>query len=193
MKVKVSIPHTLDDITIGQFQEMSLLNKHAKENMSSDEIREFDNKFVTLLTGIEDVDTISEVDRTYILESTTSSLLKEGEFKDRFTIDGIEFGMIPNLDKITGSEYTDLIKYYDNVEDYHRFFAVAYRPVRFKGVFSNYSIVNYTGTSEMSEIMKNTPMSIVKGFNAFFLSLSNDLENHIQKSTAEELAKEIAL
>lgn len=193
MKVKVQIPESLDDITIGQYQQLDVINNNAKRDMTEDEVRDLDNSIVSLFTGIEDVDSISKKDRDYVLTAVGRALYKQGEFKDRFTIDGIEFGMIPNFDKITGSEYTDLIKYHSNIEDLHRFFAVAYRPTRLKDVFKNYDIVPYTGTAEMSELMKKMPMGVVKGFNAFFLSLSNDLESHTQKSMLEEQVKGIAL
>ena len=98
--------------------------------------------------------------------------------------------MIPNFDKISGSEYTDLIKYSTNIEDLHRLMAVAFRPVKFKDRYKNYQITKYNGTGELSDIMKDTPLSIAKGFNVFFLNLSKDLEVHILKSMAEEQAKE---
>lgn len=193
MKVKVSIPKSLDDITTGQFQQLDVINNNSKDNMTDDEVRVFDNKIVSLFTGIEDVDTITEKDRNYVLESVGKALVTKGEFKDRFTIGGIEFGMTPNLDKVYGKEYTDLIKYYGKTEELHRFMAVAFRPIKLKDVFKSYIITDYKGTSELSELMKQTPMSIVKGFDAFFLTLSNDLEVHIQRSILEEQAKEIAL
>ena len=99
--------------------------------------------------------------------------------------------MIPNFDKINGSEYTDLIKYSDKVEDLHRLAAVAFRPIKLKDRYKNYQISNYNGTGELSELMKDTPMSILKGFNLFFFNLSKDLEDHIRRSTAEEQVKEI--
>jgi len=193
MKVKVLIPESLDDITIEQHQKLEVIKNEAKEGMTDEEVRELDNKIISLFTGVEYVESMSEKDRDYFLTSIGKALVTQGEFKDRFEIDGIEFGMIPNFDKITGSEYTDLIKYYNKVEDLHRFFAVAYRPTRLKDIFKNYDIVSYTGTSEMSEIMKKTPMSIVEGFHAFFLTLSNDLGNHIQKCMLEEQMKEMNL
>ena len=193
MKVKISIPTSFDDITVGMFQELDIINNTSKDVMTPEEIRVLDNKMISVVTGIEDVDCITSKDRAYILEAIGKALFKKGEFKDRFEIDGVEYGMIPNLDKVYGKEYTDLISYYGKVEDYHRFLAVAYRPTKLKDIFKNYSIVEYSGTEHTAEIMKKAPMGIVNGFNAFFLTLSNDLEAHIQRCILEERAKEIAL
>lgn len=187
MRLKVNIPNSLDDITVEQFQRLNFLNDSDLEG------ERLDNEMLKLFTGVENVGDISKKDRAYILEAITNALTKVGEFKQRFKIGNIEFGLIPNFDKIVGSEYTDLIKYSENIEDLHRLIAVAYRPIKLKDVFKNYQIVNYSGTSELAELMKQTPMSIVNGFNGFFLTLSNDLEAHIQKCTAEERMKETQL
>jgi hypothetical protein len=185
MNVTVKVPSNLNDITIGQYQRLHKLNESDLEGVA------LDNEILKLFTGVDNVGGISQKDRGGLLESITLALSNEGEFKQRVKLEHLTLGMIPNFDKIVGSEYTDLIKYADSVEDLHRFMAVAYRPIKHKDAFSNYSIVNYSGTSELSEVMKHLPMSIVKGFNGFFLTLSNDLEGHIQRCTAEAQAKEL--
>ena len=183
MSVKVKIPTSLDDITISQFQRLDKLNKSDLKD------KFLDNEILKLFTGIENVESITKKDRDSILNSVGEALTKQGEFKQRFTLNGIEFGMIPNFDKMIGGEYSDLIKYYNDIDNLHRFMAVAFRPIKLKDVFKNYQIVKYNGTGETSDIMLECPMSIVKGFDIFFLNLSNDLENHIQKSMQEELTK----
>lgn len=186
MNVKVKVPSNLNDITILQYQKMHKLNESNLEGVH------LDNEILKLFTGIENVGAISQKDRDSLLSSISKSLVDDGKFEQRVKLGTLNLGMIPNFDKIVGAEYTDLIKYSDSVEDLHRFMAVAYRPIKHKDAFKNYSIVNYDGTSELSEVMKQLPMSIVKGFNGFFLTLSNDLEDHIQKFTAEERMKAIA-
>ena len=166
MKLKVNIPDSLDDITIGQFQQIDAI---SKRDLTGEQI---DDEILKLFTGAENPGDISQVDRDSVLASIGEALTQEGEFQNRFTLNGIEFGMIPNFDKITGSEYTDLLKYADKPEHLHRLIAVAFRPIKLKDTFKNYQITNYNGTGELCEIMKDTPMSIVRGFNVFFLSLS---------------------
>jgi hypothetical protein len=183
MKVKITIP---DEITIDQFQKIDAI---SKSNLSGFEM---DNEIIEVFTGIKNAGDITQLDRIFLTDTIEKALLKEGEFKQRFVLNGIEFGMIPNFDKITGSEYDDLIRYFGKDEFLHLFMAVGFRPIKLKDNFKNYQIVNYSGTSELSEIMKQTPIAIAKGFNVFFWSLSKTLEASIQKSMAEERAKEIA-
>jgi hypothetical protein len=187
MNKKVQIPTSQDDITVGQEQAIDIIiNQDLTE-------KEMDDEIIKLFVGIEDINDISKVDRDYFNESIGQAIQNEGEFKRTFKIGYTEFGMIPNFDKISGSEYTDLIKYSTNTEDLHRLMAVAFRPIKFKDRYKNYQITKYNGTGELSEIMKDTPLSIAKGFNVFFLNLSKDLEVHIMKSMAEEQAKEITV
>lgn len=184
MEVILKIPTSLDDITIEQFQKLKKIDASGITG------RNLDDEILKLFTGIDSVGSISQKDRQFILDSVGKALVREGEFKTRFKLGYVELGMIPNFDKLSGDEYSDLINYSDSDEDLHRFMAVAYRPIKQKDSFKNYQIVKYSGTGELSELMKQMPMSIVNGFNGFFLTLSSDLEDHILKSTAEGQMKE---
>jgi hypothetical protein len=185
MKRKVQIPTSQDDITVGQEQQINIIiNQDLTE-------QEMDDEIIKLFVGLDDINDISKIDRDMFNESIGQAIQNEGEFKTKFTIGSTEFGMIPNFDKISGSEYTDLIKYSQNTEDLHRLMAVAFRPIKFKDRYKNYQITKYNGTGELSELMKQTPLSIAKGFHVFFLNLSKDLETYILKSIAEEQAKGI--
>lgn len=186
MNKKVQIPTSQEDITVRQRQEIDLIiNQDLTE-------KEMDDEIIKLFVGIEDINYISKIDRDYFNESIGQALQNKGEFKRTFKIGYIEFGMIPNFDKICGSEYTDLIKYSTETEDLHKLMAVAFRPIKFKDRYNNYQITRYNGTSELSEVMKDAPLSVAKGFSVFFLNLSKDLEGYILKSIAVEQAKETA-
>ena len=186
MNITIKVPTSFDDITIEQYQRLHKINESGVTGKA------LDDTMLKLFTGVDNVGGISQKDRDNLLKSIGTALVTEGTFTQRCKLGSLDLGMIPNFDRMVGSEYTDIIKYADSVENLHKFMAVAYRPIKHKDAFKNYSIVNYSGTSELSEQMKQLPMSIVKGFNGFFLNLSNDLEHHILKSTAEEQVKETA-
>ena len=186
MNVKLKIPSTLDDITVGQHQAIQNLLK--EETLTG---KDLDDEILKIVLNYNSINGISAKDRNLLIKDIDIALKKEGTFYNKFTLNGIEFGLIPNFDKISDGEYTDLIKYSKNDEDLHRFLAVAYRPTKLKDVFKNYTIVNYEGTEFNAERMKGLPMSIANGVKGFFLTLSVDLLNHIQKSTEEEQVKEL--
>lgn len=185
MKVKIKVPSSLDDITVGQYQSIQKLSEN--DNLKG---KELDDEILKIVLGFDNIDAISVKDRNRLFLDVQKALQKEGEFKQTFVLNNIEFGLIPNFDKITNGEYTDLIKYSEYVDDLHRFLAVAYRPTKYRDRFKNYSIVNYEGTQYNAERMLELPMSIANGVQGFFLNLSNDLENYILMSTQMEQVRE---
>lgn len=184
MEVILKVPTSLDDITIDQYQKLKKIDASGITG------RNLDDEILKLFTGIDSVGSILEKDRQNILTSVGKAMVKQGDFKRRFKLGYLHLGMIPNFDKLSGDEYADLINYSDSDENLHRYMSVAYRPIKHKDVFKNYSIVNYNGTAELSEFMKQMPMSLVEGFKIFFLNLSNDLGGHILRSTAGEQMRE---
>ena len=67
--------------------------------------------------------------------------------------------------------------------------AVLYRPVTSEDAFGSYNIEKYNGTEKYAEVMKEMPLSIVNGVLFFFLNLGEELENYIQRYTAEAQAR----
>ena len=188
MNVKIKVPTSLNDITIGQYQEIkSLLDDEDLQGI------ELDNQILRIVLGFNNVEDISKKDRNILTKDVETALLNDGSFYQTFELNGVNFGMIPNFDNITNGEYTDLIKYSESEDDLHKFMAVCYRPIVSKDVFKNYVIESYNGTSTYSEIMKELPMSIARGCKGFFLTLLNDLNNHSLMSMGGELTKGLVL
>jgi len=102
----------------------------------------------------------------------------------------VEFGFIPNLDKMTQGEFIDVSNYGTDVKELHKLMAVLFRPIKNRDAFGNYEIINYKGTKQYSDIMKHMPLSIVNGALVFFSSLANELVSYTQKYMAVEQAKE---
>ena len=181
MNVKLQIPSNLDDITVGQHQDIQLLLEN--EDLKGVDL---DNEILKIVLNYDSIDGITVKDRNQLIKDIDIALKKEGTFKKRFTLNGIEFGLIPNFDKLSNGEYTDLIKYSNSDEDLHRLLAVCYRPIKKSDAFGNYNVVTYKGTSEHANTMKLLPMGIANGVVGFFLSGYNDLKRHILMCTEAE-------
>jgi hypothetical protein len=179
MRVKITLPETIEDITLGQFQELTTLQDN--------EIY----KKVSIITGLDvkDLERINKTDLNELSNQIDTALQKEGDFKTTFTLSGIEFGMIPNFDKIKAKEYMDLSSYGVEVETLHKVMAILYRPIKSRGYGDTYEIHEYIGTDQQSEVMKRMPLSYVNGVLAFFLTLQNELNYHFQKYMKQEQAK----
>ena len=179
MKVKLTLPETIEDITLGQYQELTSLE-------DNDTIKK-----VSIITGltVEDLEKVQLKDLNEISNQIDEALAKEGKFKPIFTMKGVDFGMIPNFDKIKSKEYIDLSTYGVEIETLHKVMAILYRPIKSKGVGNTYDIHEYEGTEEWSEIMKQMPLSYVNGVLAFFLTLQKELKDYFLKFTIQEQAK----
>ena len=86
----------------------------------------------------------------------------------------VEFGFIPNLDKMSLGEYIDAEKYLCNWEDMHKAMAVLYRPI-VAGNKDFYLIEKYKGSDKYSSVMKDAPCTVALGSMVFFLSLGIEL------------------
>lgn len=114
-----------------------------------------------------------------ILKHLSELLSTKSVLQRRFTMKDpkgkkIEFGFMPNLDKMTLGEYIDAEKYMSNWEDMHKAMAVFYRPI-VAGNKDFYLIEKYEGSDKYSDIMKDAPCSVAVGSMLFFLTLGIEL------------------
>lgn len=186
--MQVILPDNQNEITLDLYKRFMSLDTNAKN---------YEDLVFSLFTGISEEDAVNvpKKQKDEVLNHILKALSTDGEFKNRFTIDGIEFGLIPNFDNISGGEYNDLVEYSKDLDnsDLARLMAVLYRPIIKKDKFNNYSVEKYSGTEKYYTYMNKLPMSVVNGCLGFFLTLSNDLESHIQKCIREEQVKEALL
>lgn len=185
--MKVTLPEHSRDITLYQYQKYAELLSRTDLNET-----QFEQRKIQIFTGIKPDEYIglTQKDKDEILSQIETALNTPFEFEQRFTMEGIEFGFIPNLDKITAGEYFDLCKCGTDVNELHKLMAILFRPIVKKTRYGDYSIEDYKGTSDWSEAMKLTPMSVVNGALFFFLNLSTELTNYTQSLKLKEQAKE---
>lgn len=186
--MKIILPESIQDITLHQFQ----LYNELLERTDLDEYN-FNKRKIQIFTGLERtrIDLISAQDYKEITEQIDVALNQTVEFKPTFFIKDVEFGFIPNLDKITQGEFIDISKYGTDINEMHRLIAVLFRPIKNKDSLGNYEIINYKGTEQYANIMKHTPLSIVNGALVFFSSLANELVSYTQKYMVVEQVKEV--
>lgn len=182
MKLELLIPTTLDEIPLKHYQEF---RRTADGSNDAEFISE---KMVSLFCGIElkDVVRIKATDLTDMVEHFNKLFSKNPPFKQRFKMGDIEYGFIPNLEQISWGEYIDAEKYLGSWENMHKAMAVLYRPI-IKTNGDKYEIMEYEGTSEYSDLMKFTPVSIALGASVFFwtlgLELLEALGDYLEKET----------
>lgn len=182
----VTVPENIEDITLQQFQKYHALNQ--REGIKD---VEYNKRCISIFTGLKyrELGNIKNTDYEMLVKDIVKALDTDVEFSNMFTLNGIEYGFIPNLDSITQGEWVDLVEYQSDINTMHKLMAVLFRPVTKKDKLGNYSIEPYNGTKERAELFKGMPLNIVNGALVFFLNLSKELKEAIQKSTRAELAK----
>lgn len=170
MKVQITIPTSLNEITLAKYQKFLQI---AKENPESDFLQ---HKMVEIFCGIDlnNAAKISFKDVNEITTNLSNMFNQKYELKRTFKLGDTEFGFIPNLDDITFGEYSDLDNYITNWDLMHNAMAVLYRPIT-KKLKDKYQIEEYNGSYTYAEAMKYAPVDVVLGAVVFFYNLGNEL------------------
>ena len=170
MKIELTIPTTLNDIKLAQYQKFLSI---VKDNEESEFLQQ---KMVQLFCGIDlkDVAQIRYKDVAEITANINNLFTKENQLIQRFKMGGVEFGFIPNLDEISTGEYMDLDTYITDWDTMHNAMAVLYRPITNK-LGNKYQIEEYKGSITYADVMRHAPLDVVLGAMVFFYNLGNDL------------------
>jgi len=170
MKIELTIPTTLNDIKLVQYQKFLSI---AKDNEDGEFLQQ---KMVQLFCGIDlkDVAQIRYKDVVEITANINNLFTKDNAFIQRFKMGGVEFGFIPNLDEMTTGEYMDLDTYITDWDTMHNAMAVLYRPIINK-MGNKYQIEEYKGSVTYADVMRHAPLDVVLGAMVFFYTLGNDL------------------
>ena len=184
--MEITIPTSLKDINFFQFHKLD------------EAIKTIDNeallKFVVIsnLCNIKSEDLLkfkmSDINEIY---DQLTIVLNEKPKVEHFTIDGVKYGFIPNIEEMSGAEFFDAETYFDN--DIFKFMSVVYRPIKkeFGGV---YKIKKYKGSDDLSSVMLKAPASAYVSAKVFFSTLLIELLSVMPASILKNLtSSEVAL
>ena len=184
VKVELSVPSNLESIELWQYQKYMGVVETNKDQ----EATEFLNlKLVEIFCGVslKDVSSIRKQDFNKITEIIGNAFAEETPLIRHFELDGIEFGFVPNLDKISIGEYIDLESSISDWKQMHKAMSVLYRPVTKKHK-DKYQIEEYSGSQEYSEALKYMPLNAALGAMVFFYRLGTKLSKYTMNSLLEE-------
>lgn len=168
MRVKISVPNDLSEIKLSQYQKFLKIQEDNKdENFLA-------SKMIEIFCGIDikEAYKMKAKDVHRITTILSDMFEQKPQLINRFTMNGIEYGFIPNLDEMSLGEYVDLDTYLSKWEEIEKAMAVLYRPIQGK-YKQKYSIQEYKAQGQ--EAYKDMPMSVVFGAIFFFYRLGIDL------------------
>ena len=183
MNIEINVPNSLNEITLGQYQKFL---KIAENNQEGNFL---DAKMIEIFCGISLTDSyklkMSSV--VAIVDILNEMLNTTPNHVERFKMNGVEYGFIPDLNEMSLGEYIDLDNNASKWEQMHLAMNVLYRPVNnVKGDL--YNIVEYN--VQHPEKMKDMPLNAAIGSLFFFYNLGMELSIHTMQSSEGRVAME---
>lgn len=170
MKLEITVPESLSEITLEQYQKFDKINT-SDNNQTNFLLHKTVEIFCNL--QLKDIAKIKVSSVKEIIQDIDSLFTEKPDLIPTFTMDGVEYGFIPNLDDMSLGEFVDLDETLTEWDQMHKAMAVLYRPTTYnkKG---KYLIEEYTG-QERADLMKQMPLDVVMGSMVFFYNLNREL------------------
>ena len=166
MEVKLNIPTTLNEITLGQYQKFSKLDVTNESEIQSKMIEIFCEVPSIVVRNMKATDIVDICNILNNMFDTKHQLINS------FKIGKQEYSFIPSLEDMSFGEYVDLDTFIGDNDNLHRAMNVLYRPIDLKQG-NRYKIKDYD--PDLSEDAKNYPLDAVLGAIVFFYDLGKDL------------------
>lgn len=184
-RIELSVPTSLEAITLGQYQRyLKIL-----EDNKGDEYNDFINKKLVEIfcnVNLNDVESIPVIEFDRVLSVIKKAFDREYSLQRHFKLGEVDMGFIPKLDDMSLGEYVDVEATISDWQNIHKAMAVLFRPVNFKSR-DRYTIAPYKPNDDLMEWMKEMPLSIVMGAMVFFYNLGIELS----KASLGYLEKEV--
>lgn len=186
-ELKFTIPTSLSEITLGNYMVIQDL---IEQDLTEDQLA---TKVVGTLCGLTDreVRLIPKNDFEHAYTTCIKTLHQKSRLIHITEIDGVEYGLIPNFDKMTFGEYIDLDTFIQKREYLPNAMSVLFRKIKNKSG-GRYNIEDYTG-DEDADIMKDITMDVVNGVLVFFYHLGKELLKTIPHFLQEQAEKDTML
>jgi len=170
MKVDLRIPTSLNEITLGQYQEFAKLDGTLEDTHDT----AIQLKIVEIFCKVPEivVRNMKATDIAEVCEIINTMFNTNHQLINKFSLGGVDYGFIPELDDMTFGEYMDLDTFIGDNDNLHRAVNVLFRPIEHKRG-ARYTIKDYD--ADISDNAKDFPLDVVLGAIVFFYSLGKDL------------------
>ena len=184
--MKISVPTHINDITLEQYQRFALINTEEQDKEF------FMFKTIEIFCGV-DIALVSKMrlkDAESISNEVLGVLQQNVPFTNKFELDGVKYGFIPDLQAISLGEFIDLEEGLSKDKDFHKAASVMFRPI-VKEFGELYTIDGYEASTEMHHVMKQAPVGVISAAIVFFYNIAKELLKASQDFSSQE--KEAAM
>jgi len=189
--IEYKIPHVL---SIGNYVKIFKI-----KGLFEDEY--FATKLINIMTGadVKDLDAAPRDEIQFITNQLMKLIpVEKPAFSDRFTLDGIEYGFIPEWKKMSFGEYADLdtlmTKKPEEMIDYiHIITAILYRPIIKSKSSHKFTIEKYNQETmeERAELFKEKlDVEYALGAQFFFIQFAKNFSNYTPISLIQKMKME---
>ena len=179
MQIEINVPTSLNEITLQQYQ------RYLKATEEIPDGSLLDAKIIEIFCGIPVSESyklkMSSVQS--IVDILVDMLNEKPTHINKFSLDGVQYGFIPDLDEMSLGEYVDLDGNASDWQKMHVAMNVLYRPIKIKKG-TKYSIQEYT--AEDPDKMKDMPLGVAIGSLFFFYKLGLELSSHTILSSVNQ-------
>jgi len=172
----MGVPQSINDIKLYQWTEfLEYLDTNPNDN-------DLSIMAISLFCEIstEAVRKLKQKEKESILSQINTAIAERVPFASNFTFNGIDYGFIPNLDKLSIGEFADIETYEKDNKDLWKVMSILYRPIVEQQPYNHYAIEPYSG--RMNADFKNMPVGIVLSAHVFFCNIGQELLGYILKS-----------
>ena len=186
--MKIQVPTHINDITLEQYQRFALINTEEQDKEF------FMFKTIEIFCGV-DIALVSKMrlkDAESISNEVLDVLQQNVPFTNKFELDGVKYGFIPDLQAISLGEFIDLEEGLSKDKDFHKAASVMFRPI-VKEFGELYTIEGYEASTEAHHIMKGAPVGIISAAIVFFYNIAKELLKASQDFSSQEKAEAMTI
>jgi len=186
--MKIQVPTHINDITLEQYQRFALINTEEQDKEF------FMFKTIEIFCGV-DIALVSKMrlkDAESISNEVLEVLQQNVPFTNKFELEGVKYGFIPDLQAISLGEFIDLEEGLSKDKDFHKAASVMFRPI-VKEFGELYTIDGYEASTEMHHVMKQAPVGIISAAIVFFYNIAKELLKASQDFSSQEKAEAMTI
>ena len=179
--MKIQVPTHINDITLEQYQRFALINTEEQDKEF------FMFKTIEIFCGV-DIALVSKMrlkDAESISNEVLEVLQQNVPFTNKFELEGVKYGFIPDLQAISLGEFIDLEEGLSKDKDFHKAASVMFRPI-VKEFGELYTIDGYEASTEMHHVMKQAPVGVIRAAIVFFYNIAKELLKASQDFSSQE-------
>lgn len=175
-QIKITLPESKDELTLSTY--LKLIEIEQNDSLGDKE-RVLKTMQAVFDLTLDQAKQIQFSDVININEHFVNLVGKEEKRKviPTFDYEGVQYGMIPNLDEITLAEYIDLEESEKDPLQANVFLNVMYREIK-SSAGGKYTIIPYDDSKTVD--FGNLPVSVLDRAKVFFCNLSSQLLSSIE-------------